>query len=79
MQPAKTFSSGISISKYYVNGLDLQEVLSNRKHIISYVNNQIIIVRRMLADNKYNQSTIITLKTRLKTLEDVKKELDLRK
>nr|DAP38444.1 MAG TPA: hypothetical protein [Caudoviricetes sp.] len=65
--------------KYYVNGLDLQEVLSNRKHIISYVNNQIIIVRRMLADNKYNQSTIITLKTRLKTLEDVKKELDLRK
>mgnify|MGYP007072509682 CR=1 FL=1 len=65
--------------KYYVNGLDLQEVLSNRKHITSYVNNQIIIVRRMLADNKYNQSTIITLKTRLKTLEDVKKELDLRK
>lgn len=65
--------------KYYVNGLDLQEILSNRKHITSYVNNQIIIVRRMLADNKYNQSTIITLKTRLKTLEDVKKELDLRK
>jgi hypothetical protein len=65
--------------KYYVNGLDLQEILSNRKHITSYVNNQIIIVRRMLADNKYNQSTIITLKTRLKTLEDVKKELALRK
>lgn len=65
--------------KYYVNGLDLQEIISNRKHITSYVNNQIIIVRRMLADNKYNQSTIITLKTRLKTLEDVKKELDLRK
>lgn len=65
--------------KYYVNGLDLQEILSNRKHITSYVNNQIIIVRRMLADNKYNQSTIITLKTRLKTLEDVKKELNLRK
>lgn len=65
--------------KYYVNGLDLQEILSNRKHITSYVNNQIIIVRKMLADNKYNQSTIITLKTRLKTLEDVKKELNLRK
>lgn len=65
--------------RYYVNELDLQEVLSNRKHIVNYVNNQIIMVRRMLANSKYNQSTLLTLKTRLKTLEDVKKELELRK
>lgn len=65
--------------RYYVNELDLQEVLSNRKHIVNYVNNQIIMVRRMLANSKYNQSTLLTLKTRLKTLEDIKKELELRK
>ena len=65
--------------RYYVNELDLQEVLSNRKHIVNYVNNQIIMVRRMLANSKYNQNTLLTLKTRLKTLEDVKKELELRK
>lgn len=65
--------------RYYVNELDLQEVLSNRKHIVNYVNNQIIMVRRMLANSKHNQSALLTLKTRLKTLEDVKKELELRK
>lgn len=65
--------------KYYVNGMDLQELLSNRKHIISYLNNQIIIVRRMLADTKLTKSTITILKTRLKTLEDIKKELEMRK
>lgn len=66
--------------KYYVNDLDLEEVLANRKHIISYINKEIALVSNLLADTcTYSDFTINTFKTRLKVLEDIKKELKLRK
>ena len=66
--------------KYYVNDLDLEEVLANRKHVISYINKEIDLVSNLLSDTCiYSDFTINTFKTRLKVLEDVKKELKLRK
>ena len=66
--------------KYYVNDLDLEEILANRKHVISYINKEIALVSNLLSDTcNYSDFTINTFKTRLKVLEDVKKELKLRK
>ena len=65
--------------KYYVNDLDLEEVLANRKHLISYINREISLVENLLNVENIKIETQLVYKTRLKVLQDVRKELKLRK
>ena len=58
-------------NKYYVNDLDLEEVMANRKYIVNYVNKQIEFLRNTKAFN-YN-------KDKLDVLCDIKRRLELRK
>lgn len=58
-------------NKYYVNDLDLEEVMANRKYIVNYVNNQIEFLRNTKSFN-YN-------KDKLDVLCDIKRRLELRK
>lgn len=64
--------------KYYVNNLDLDEVLSNRKHLINYLDEEISYLENM------RQNTDLYIftskdKVRLNTLKEVRKETNLRR
>lgn len=62
--------------KYYVNDLDIQEVLSNRKYIINYLDKEIETL-----ENIRNSKVVefdIYMKARLKTLKEIRKKLELR-
>ena len=58
-------------NKYYVNDLDLEEVMANRKYVVNYVNKQIEFLRNTKSFN-YN-------KDKLDVLCDIKRRLELRK
>lgn len=64
--------------KYYVNNLDLDEVLSNRKHLINYLDDEISYLENM---RQNTDLYIFTLKdkVRLNTLKEVRKEMNLRR
>ena len=64
--------------KYYVNNLDLDEVLSNKKHLINYLDEEISYLENM------RQNTDLYIftskdKVRLNTLKEVRKETNLRR
>ena len=65
--------------KYYVNDLDLEEVLANRKHLISYINGEISLLENLLNVENIKIETQLVYKTRLKVLNDIRKEMKLRK
>ena len=65
--------------KYYVNDLDLEEVLANRKHLISYINREISLLENLLNVENLKIETQLVYKTRLKVLNDIRKEMKLRK
>ena len=65
--------------KYYVNDLDLEEVLANRKHLISYINREISLLENLLNVENIKIETQLVYKTRLKVLNDIRKEMKLRK
>ena len=65
--------------KYYVNDLDLEEVLANRKHLISYINREISLLENLLNVENIKVETSLVYKTRLKVLNDIRKEMKLRK
>ena len=58
-------------NKYYVNDLDLEEVMANRKYITNYVDKQIEFLKSTKAFN-WN-------KDKLDVLYDIKRRLELRK
>lgn len=58
-------------NKYYVNDLDLEEVMTNRKYVVNYINKQIEFLRNTKSFN-YN-------KDKLDVLCDIKRRLELRK
>lgn len=65
--------------RYYVNDLDLEEVLANRKHLISYINREISLLENLLNVENIKIETQLVYKTRLKVLNDIRKEMKLRK
>jgi hypothetical protein len=65
--------------KYYVNDLDLEEVLANRKHIMSWLNRETCLIECLLKGGSIKPEVKLVYKTRLKALNDVRKELKLRK
>lgn len=64
--------------RYYVNNLDLEEILSNRKHIINYLEEEIEYLEHMKKDSELYTFTLKD-KVRLNTLQEIKRETRLRK
>ena len=64
--------------RYYVNNLDLEEILSNRKHIINYLEEEIEYLEDMKKDTDLYTFTLKD-KVRLDTLKEIRKEMRLRK
>ena len=65
-------------NKYYVNGLNLEEVIANRKHIMKYIDFKINECERLL-NNKNDETAKLIIKTRLKVIKEIQRELKLRK
>ena len=64
--------------RYYVNNLDLEELLSNRKHLISYLEEEISYLEDMKKDTELYTFTLKD-KVRLNTLQEIRKEMNLRR
>lgn len=64
--------------RYYVNNLDLEELLSNRKHLINYLDEEINYLEDMRKSPEFYEFTFKD-KVRLNTLKEVRKEMNLRK
>ena len=64
--------------RYYVNDLDLEELLSNRKHLINYLEEEIEYLEDMKKDSELYTFTLKD-KVRLNTLQEVRKEMNLRR
>ena len=64
--------------KYYVNNLDLDEVLSNRKHLTNYLDDEISYLENMMK-NPDLYFFALKDKIRLNTLKEVRKEMNLRR
>lgn len=58
-------------NKYYVNDLDLEEVMANRKYITRYIDKQIDFLKNT---RNFNWN-----KEKLDVLYDIKRRLELRK
>ena len=61
--------------KYYVNNLDLQELLSNRKYVINYIKHDIDYLKSIKNTDLWEPY----FKTRLETLEELLPLFELRK
>lgn len=66
-------------NKYYVNDLDLEEVMANRKYVVRFLNTEIGTLSNMIQDTTYGDKTIREMKIRLKTLKDIQSKMTLRK
>ena len=64
--------------RYYVNNLDLEELLSNRKHLINYLEEEISYLEDMKKDAELYTFTLKD-KVRLSTLQEIRKEMNLRR
>ena len=64
--------------RYYVNNLDLEELLSNRKHLINYLDEEISYLEDMRKDTDLYEFTFKD-KVRLSTLKEIRKEMNLRR
>lgn len=64
--------------RYYVNNLDLEELLSNRKHLINYLDEEISYLEDMRKDTDLYEFTFKD-KVRLNTLQEIRKEMNLRR
>ena len=64
--------------RYYVNNLDLEELLSNRKHLINYLEEEISYLEDMKKDTELYTFTLKD-KVRLHTLQEIRKEMNLRR
>ena len=64
--------------RYYVNNLDLEELLSNRKHLINYLDEEINYLEDMRKDTDLYEFTFKD-KVRLNTLKEIRKEMNLRR
>ena len=62
--------------KYYVNDLDLQEVLSNRKYVMNYIANEISNLENIRNNKELWKPEY---DTKLKVLKDIHKKMQLRK
>lgn len=62
-------------NKYYVNDLDLEEVMANRKYVLNYINKQIDYLRGSKIFNKINKTDDV----KLDVLYDIRKKMELRK
>lgn len=62
--------------RYYVNELDLEELLSNRKYIIKFVNNEVDYLKSIKTNKELWQEEYAT---RIKVLEEIKEMLKLRR
>lgn len=59
-------------NKYYVNDLDLEEVMANRKYLVNYIRKQIDFLKRTKEFTPAN-------KHKLTILYDIQKKMELRK
>ena len=64
--------------RYYVNNLDLEELLSNRKHLTNYLDEEISYLEDMKKDTDLYEFTFKD-KVRLNTLKEIRKEMNLRR
>ena len=64
--------------RYYVNNLDLEELLSNRKHLTNYLDEEISYLEDMRKDTDLYEFTFKD-KVRLNTLKEIRKEMNLRR
>lgn len=62
--------------RYYVNELDLEELISNRKYIVKFVNNEVDYLKSIKANKELWQEEYAT---RIKVLEEIKEMLKLRR
>ena len=66
--------------KYYVNDLDLEEVMANRKYIINFVKKSINDYKGMIEKNKEMlPNTYHNFKGKIQAYEDLLDRLKLRK
>jgi hypothetical protein len=66
--------------RYYVNDLDLKEVLSNRKYVSNYIKDSIEQYTQLLRDNPdIERCTLYKWKGRLKAYKEVQEKMRLRR
>lgn len=66
--------------RYYVNDLDLKEVLSNRKYVSNYIKDSIEQYTQLLRDNPdIEKCTLYKWKGRLKAYKEVQEKMRLRR
>jgi hypothetical protein len=65
--------------KYYVNDLDLEEVMANRKYIINYIKKSIESYKDMLTINQIDNISSTRIRGKIKAYEDILEKLKLRK
>ena len=66
--------------RYYVNDLDLKEILSNRKYVANYVKDSIEQYAKLIKDNPdIEKCTLYKWKGRLKAYKEVQEKLKLRR
>lgn len=66
--------------RYYVNDLDLKEVLANRKYVIRFVNDSIEEYKDMIRRNpEMDKSTYNNFKGKIQAYELIAEKLKLRR
>lgn len=66
--------------RYYVNDLDLKEVLSNRKYVMKFVDDMITQYTELLKENPdIEKCTLYKWKGRLKAYKEVQEKMRLRR
>ena len=66
--------------RYYVNDLDLKELISNRKYVSNYIKDSIEQYTDLIKDNPdIEKTTLYKWKGRLKAYKEVQDKLKLRR
>lgn len=66
--------------RYYVNDIDLKEVLSNRKYVSNYIKDSIEQYTQLIRDNPdIEKCTLYKWKGRLKAYKEVQEKMRLRR
>lgn len=66
--------------RYYVNDLDLKELISNRKYVSNYIKDSIEQYTTLIKDNPdIEKATLYKWKGRLKAYKEVQEKMRLRR
>ena len=66
--------------KYYVNDLDLEEVMANRKYVLNFIKSSIEEYKEMINNNKQMvPNTYHNFKGKIQAYEEILNKMQLRK